>query len=161
MKQLTDKLLLLYPQFNKVHGPYKRKDGRLHAILYNNKTFQRKTISWPKALVEIREGRKLSDDETVDHNDQDFTNNLSTNLIIRLRSKHIILDVIRLYRPEAPCVRCGKTIILTRDQIVTRAKSGPFCSKQCSGSHRADVQNGRGTIKRIAIKRVYYTLKRT
>jgi hypothetical protein len=156
MNEITEKLLLLYPQFNTVHGPYKRKDGRSHAILYNNKTFKRKTISWPKALVEVREGRRLTDNETVDHNNRDFTDNSSENLIIRIRNEHCSLDVLRLLRPKANCVWCNKEITLTIDQIKSRAKSGPFCSRACSGAYGSSVQKGNGVLKRITIKRVYY-----
>ena len=31
------KLLKLYPEFDKVNGPYTRKDGRQHIILNNTK----------------------------------------------------------------------------------------------------------------------------
>jgi len=46
----------------KVYGPYTRKDGRQHVILYENGT--RKTVSYPKYLLETKLGRPLDSNET-------------------------------------------------------------------------------------------------
>src|SRR5258706_4114692 len=156
MKEIFDYLLVLYPEYNRIYGPYTRKDGRKHILLYKQDLSGKRTLSWPKALVEVREGRMLAADETVDHNDQDFTNNSPDNLIIRIKKEHAKLDVKRLSIIESNCVRCGKAITLTKDQIKTKAKAGPFCSRKCSGAHGTDVQYGRAVIKRRQlIERTY------
>lgn len=49
-----------------IYGPYARSDGRKHMILIDENGF-RTTISYPKYLMEQYLGRKLADDETVDH----------------------------------------------------------------------------------------------
>lgn len=85
------KILLLYPSFNSVLGPYLRKDGRKHIVLNNTalKTGNKnkiKTISYPKALMEIQLGRKLLKDETVDHIDENKSNDDLNNLQILSRA---------------------------------------------------------------------------
>ena len=86
----NEKLLQLYPDYNKVHGPYSRPDGRKHVIL-NNTNIPKgtqgklKTVSYPKALKEIELGRVLDLDETIDHNDRNRSNDDTNNLIVRGR----------------------------------------------------------------------------
>ena len=70
---LNKKILLdLYPDYKYICGPYLRKDGRKQITLIGNN--KRKTISYPKALVEAHLGGRLSNDETVDHKDRNKQN---------------------------------------------------------------------------------------
>lgn len=70
----------------KVYGPYKRKnDNRLIVILYDTETQKRQTVSYPKWLMEKIIDRKLDKWETVDHRDEDCTNNSIFNLQILTR----------------------------------------------------------------------------
>ena len=159
------KLLALYPEFDKVTGPYLRKDGRKHVCLNNSKLPNKhpnktKTISYPKALVEVRNNRKLLNNETVDHDDNDFTNDSLTNLIVRDRIEHIKLDVMRLDLVEVSCVWC-KTKFMYSDKSKHTNKSGPFCSRKCSGQYGANVQNGGTKIDRSQIEKVYYKLDKS
>ena len=62
----------------KVYGPYTRKDGRQHVVLYESGV--PKTVSYPKFLLEQKLGRSLNADETCDHIDNDYTNNDVSNL---------------------------------------------------------------------------------
>ena len=59
----------------KLYGPYSNSaDGRLRCmIVFPNK--KRKTISYPKYLMEVHLGRYLDIDETIDHIDGNFLNN--------------------------------------------------------------------------------------
>lgn len=70
----------------KVFGPYFRKDGRQHIIVVKDGV--KSTISYPKFLVESYLGRKLSDQETIDHIDGNFLNNDFKNLRIVERKQH-------------------------------------------------------------------------
>lgn len=93
--EFKTKLLVLYPAYDKVNGPYARKDGRKHIVLNNSKLSKGdpnklRTLSWPKALVEVREGRLLLDDETADHKDENFTNDDLSNLQILTRPANIL-----------------------------------------------------------------------
>lgn len=160
-----EKLLELYPGYTSVLGPYLRKDGRKHVVLNNkdlpksakNKT---KTISYPKALVEVREGRKLVDNETADHRDRDFTNDDLNNLDILDRKKHASLDSLRVKVEKVNCVGCGKEIALTKNQHNTRStfKAGPFCSKSCSGKYGKSVQMTGETKERAKITKTYFRM---
>ena len=118
----------------KVFGPYRRKDGRKHVVLQCELTKKLKTISYPKYLMELHLGRYLTDDETVDHKDRDFTNDSLSNLQILPRSDHAKLDVQRRKVLTAYCERCGKDFELSRNQTSERAKklSGPYCSRSCA-----------------------------
>ena len=57
-----------------VYGPYKRKDDR-QIVVVVHRNGKRRTVSYPKWLLECHLGRKLHKDrETVDHWDSDFNN---------------------------------------------------------------------------------------
>ena len=85
-------LLKLYPEYHTVFGPYLRKDNRKHVLLYGNKI--RKTISYPKALVEVHLNTRLREDDTVDHKDRNKQNDSIENLVVRRRKEHCKLDAI-------------------------------------------------------------------
>lgn len=154
-------LLELYPEYTKVLGPYKRKDGRKHVVLNNealpsgNKG-KLKTISYPKALLESLNKEKLRESETVDHIDRDYTNNSIDNLQILDKSKHGKKDAKRRINVMAPCVYCGKEFIMSRDQLTGRGKAGPFCSRSCSGKYGSDVQKGEPIMERMDIPVGHY-----
>jgi len=74
----------------KMYGPYLRKDGRKHILWYDTITKQKITESYPKYLMEKYLGRKLTKDETVDHINNDFTDNRIENLQILSRRDNII-----------------------------------------------------------------------
>ena len=160
------KLLQLYPDYNKVYGPYGRDDGRKHVILNNtdlpkgdkNKL---KTISYPKALKEIDLGRVLLPNETVDHDDRNFSNNDPNNLIVRDRSDHSRLDATRVKVEKVFCIVCDTYFEPSKDQISSQAgnHAGPFCSRQCSGMYGSAIQNNKVTkTDRTKINKTYYKL---
>jgi predicted RNA-binding Zn-ribbon protein involved in translation (DUF1610 family) len=144
----------------KVYGPYDRKDGRQHVIVIF-KDGSRKTVSYPKYLVEKRLDRYLTDDETVDHLDGD-----PSNLQVLSRSEHIKLDVKRLNVQQFPCPMCGEEFELVGPKLSKaiqnrkQGKSGPFCGRSCAGKYGAEVQNGRmGSLDVEEIDPEYSTLK--
>lgn len=142
----------------KVYGPYKRKDGRLHVIVYKSKTIKH-TVSYPKFLMEIHLGKKLHPKkETVDHIDSDFTNNDISNLRILDLKTHTKEDAIRLAEETLKCKWC-KTIFIANIKDRFRRKAGPFCSKKCTGTYGAWVQNTGNTFNKSIPKRRYYKLK--
>ena len=140
------KLLTLYPPYTKVLGPYFRKDGRQHIVLNDSnkgkgEKGKTKTISFPKALMEIRLGRTLDPDlETIDHLNGDYLDNRPENLQIIERSEHSRLDVKRRVSIIKKCSWCGKEFEISRGQITNNAR-GYFCSKHCSGKYGAAIQN--------------------
>lgn len=119
----------------KLYGPYQRKDGRLQLVIYNEgKTT---TVSYPKYLMEQHLGRKLNDDETVDHIDNDPLNNNLSNLQVLSRRDNALKSTIYAEYVDLICKTCGNTF--KRRKAVheyntnVRQKDGPFCSKSCVG----------------------------
>ena len=121
-----------------VYGPYLRKDNRKHVILIHEDG-RRQTVSYPKYLLQNHIGRDLVGDETVDHIDDDFTNNDIDNLQILTRAdnskKHSDQHPAEVYDLE--CINCGK--MFTRLARIERRLrdvwklNGPFCSQSCVG----------------------------
>lgn len=150
----------------RVYGPYTRKDGRQHVIcIYPDG--RRRTVSYPKWLMEKHLGRELNPDtETIDHIDGDFTNNDINNLRIIDRSSHVLDDVVRITDLELTCIWYGKetTQRASKYDHNRRAnKAGPFCSRVCIGQYGRSIQTGGVAIPvdKTTPYRVYYNNKGT
>lgn len=130
-------------------GPYTRaSDGRKYMKRYNG-TFGENgtTVSYPKYLMEIKLGRYLLPNETVDHKDRDFTNDSIDNLRVINNVQHGKED--SLLRKEATfiCQICSKSFTVSGKKLHDlnanhwRMRCGPFCSRSCAGkaSHRSDL----------------------
>lgn len=122
----------------KIYGPYKRKDGRSHIILINNK--KRTTISYPRFLLEQHLQRKLLPTETVDHINNDFTDNRIENLqiltLIENNKKENILHPRKTY--TFICPNCEKEATKWENNVknnLKKGKQGPFCSRKCAGQY--------------------------
>lgn len=124
----------------KVYGPYFRKDGRQHVII--SEDGKKKTVSYPRYLMQQYLHRELTDLETVDHIDGDFTNNDLSNLQILTREANASKkydDHPELCAKYATyvCPVCDKHF--QREERVVRrnqtklGKVGPYCSKSCAG----------------------------
>lgn len=104
------------------------------------------SMSYPKYLVERFIGRKLKDDETVDHIDHDFTNNWVSNLRIIGMSEHASDDNIRVEPIRFVCPICKmeaeKSPCVVFDNR-RQGKVGPFCGKKCAGTYSQLVQVGK------------------
>ena len=123
----------------KIYGPYTRKDGRQHVILYENG--KRKTISYPKYLLEQKIGRALLPHETCDHIDGDFTNNSLDNLQVLSRQENSA-KAMALRTAEQGyfvCPECHssfyKQMCDVRGNQISKKKAGPFCSRKCAGKY--------------------------
>lgn len=132
----------------KVHGPYKRRDGRQIVIVVEdddvNGCVTRRTISYPKWLLELQLGRRLDPDlETVDHIDSNFDNNNLDNLRIINRKDHSTEDTRRVKHVKFNCAWCQKEFErsprLVRDKA-KKNKAGPFCSRACAGKYSRKLQ---------------------
>lgn len=144
-----------------VHGPYKRKDGRQHAIIINkdknNKETSRRTVSYPKLIAEILLDGDVWSNETIDHFDRNFDNNDHSNLYIRKLSDHASLDALRVKVENAKCSYCNNIFTPSVTQRnTTKEKAGPFCSRQCSGKYGSGVQNGSKVLVRKEVVKTYY-----
>lgn len=136
-------LYCLFSFAKKVHGPYTRQDGRKIVIIINDDG-SRRTVSYPKFLVEQHLGRELDPDkETVDHWDSNFNNNDINNLRIIPRREHSENDTRRVKLHKFKCAWCNKKFErsprLVRDKA-KKNKSGPFCSRMCAGKYSRRLQ---------------------
>lgn len=128
----------------KVCGPYRRKDGRQHVIIFNEG--KRRTMSYPKYIMEQYLGRSLSSTETVDHIDRDFNNNNVSNLRVVDKVVHSKEDAKRVKLVCFNCKWCGKESHRQANQLNHNAKllkAGPFCGRVCAGKYGAALQYGR------------------
>lgn len=123
----------------RIYGPYLRKDGRKHVCILHPDG-RRQTKSYPKYLMENHLGRELTLEETVDHIDDDFTNNDILNLQILTRVENIkkYKDQNKAVMLNLTCKCCG--ILFERREAVElynrniRLLDGPFCSQSCVGT---------------------------
>lgn len=127
----------------KVHGPYKRQDGRQIVIVVENNGTHR-TVSYPKWIMELQLGRKLDPNlETIDHIDSNFDNNDLSNLRIMPRDQHSTEDTRRVKLVKFTCAWCNKEFErsprLIRDKA-KKNKAGPFCSRACAGKYSRMLQ---------------------
>lgn len=121
----------------KIYGPYLRKDGRKHIVIVHDDGLKQ-TQSYPRYLMEQHLGRRLLDNETVDHINEDFTDDRLENLQLLARDENAAKSMS--FRPakmfKFNCPMCGKEAekplrVVRRNQAL--GKSGPYCSKQCAG----------------------------
>lgn len=127
----------------KVWGPYTRKtDGRQIVIVIDNNGVKR-TISYPKWLVELQIGKRLPIDSTIDHWDGNILNNSMDNLRIVPRDQHSSDDTRRVKKVKFDCAWCNKEFErsprLIRDKS-KKNKAGPFCSRPCAGRYSRMLQ---------------------
>jgi len=86
---LNEKIILeIYKDYNKVYGPYIRKDGRKIVGLYDTKSRIKTTRQYSKVKLEVYLKRKLVGDETVDHIDQNSSNDHIQNLRVLSRKEN-------------------------------------------------------------------------
>ena len=129
----------------KIYGPYKsRKDNRLRIMaIFPDKT--RRTVSYPKYVMEVYLDRYLDIDETIDHIDSNPLNNEISNLRIMSRKIHCANDAIRNKDVKVKCTYCGKEFIIPGKVLhyrnrADRHQSGYFCSKRCSSKYGREIQ---------------------
>ncbi len=132
----------------RTYGPYEGKDGRLRVcVVYPD--LSKRTVSYPKYLMEKHLNRYLEKNETIDHKDENPLNNKLSNLNILIKGDHCRKHAKRLLPRSFSCPQCKKPFVLSgrrlHDAIQNRkrGKVGPFCNKRCGGIYGTDVQNKR------------------
>lgn len=156
MKNLSKKLSKVYGTHVRIRGPYLCEDGRKRVdVVTSNYT---RTHQLARVKLEVKLGRKLKRYETVDHKDEDKTNNRYANLQVLTLKANAFKSVTKLVPIQVKCAWCSKTFVLRKNQRETRAnaKAGPFCSRSCTGRYGASVQNCGPVLKRKSVKRIYY-----
>ena len=137
---LLDKLISI----SKVYGPYINNVGRKFVIVTDKDG--RRTVSYPKYLIEQHLGKRLDENMTVDHIVYNQNNNNLSNLRVVPRAEHSADDTRRVIFVKLKCDNCGKDF--ERSPRVIRDKAmkgvrGNFCSKQCSAVYSRAVQLGK------------------
>ena len=103
---------------------------------------KRITLSYPKYLREVHLDRYLEKEETVDHIDGNFLNNVISNLQVLKRQEHCYNDAIRNEDIEVKYNYCGKLFTIPGNMINNRNRklTGYFCSRHCSGKYGREIQ---------------------
>lgn len=121
----------------KINGPYIRKDSRSHICIVHDDG-RKQTKSYPRYLMEQHLNRELLPSETIDHIDNDKTNNNISNLQILTLSentkKHHKLNPRKLY--TFICPYCNKQSTKWDNNVkgnIKKGKSGHYCSRSCAG----------------------------
>lgn len=127
-----------------VYGPYQGKDGRFRVIV------NRKTVSYPKYLIEQSLGIKLDKNETVHHIDGNPANNSIDNLQVISRRKHCYYHTINAVSAHQRCIdKYGEddTFERLRKQGF---KPGHIMTKECREkiSKTLKARNSGGVAKR-------------
>ena len=127
----------------KIYGPYTRPDQRKHVCIVHSDG-RRQTKSYPRYLMEQHLGRELLPSETVDHINNDFTDDRIENLQLLSRIDNVRKQLAdncvsrKLYTFECPV--CKQPATKYMDQVLgnkKKGKSGPYCSRSCAGKlHR-------------------------
>jgi hypothetical protein len=133
---------MAYGDDMKVYGPYTRGNGR-QLVIVVDKNGVRRTISYPKWIMELQLGRKLDSNETIDHWDSNIDNNNLDNLRIMPRDEHSADDTRRVKLVKFKCAWCDQDFErsprLVRDKS-RKNKAGPFCSRPCAGKYSRMLQ---------------------
>ncbi len=126
---------------------YHCKDGRKRIDLIASDW--RKTIQYAKLVLEVKLGRKLIGDETVDHINGDKTDDSPDNVRVMSLSENARDSQLILQPQSYNCPLCNVTFTLVgkkvKDAVNNRkkGKAGPFCGRSCAGKYGAERQNGR------------------
>lgn len=135
-----------------IYGLYtSKKDGRKRIVAkYENGI--KKTISYPKYLMELHINKYLDEDDTVDHIDGNIKNNDISNLRILKRKEHCKQDVLRIKDIVVKCSYCRKEFTIKGNKIRYRnrhvsSKNLLFCSKECTGKYGAMIRYGNNRNK--------------
>jgi hypothetical protein len=129
---------MVYENIKKIYGPYIAKDNRSRiVIVFLDGT--KKTVSYPKFIMENHIGRKFTKNETVDHIDGDVTNNDIDNLAVIDRSAHAKLDAKRIGSQTFICEVCHSSFILEGRKLHdakhnrSKGKKGRFAAEAALG----------------------------
>lgn len=130
-----------------IKGPYTHSSGGLKGRKYVNIFHEdgRKTSKlYSRHLMEQHLGRELGFDETVDHINEDPTDDRIENLQVLSRKKNAEKSA-KLRRPieylDLICSYCGSSFRREARFVrhsVKQGKSGPYCGRSCAGraSHK-------------------------
>ncbi|MNK09918.1 hypothetical protein D3C87_279270 [compost metagenome] len=141
-----------------IYGPYVRNSDSRSIVQIRFADRSSVTKLYAKVLLEIKEGRILSKDETVDHIDENPKNDCPSNLRLLTRPENSKRSSLQRIREPVNCVWCRMSFIPTKDQVKTRGqkRAGPFCGRSCAGKYSQKVQTTGETWSREKIEVKYF-----
>lgn len=135
-----ENLVPIYGPQVKLRGPYLwKKNNRQVYDVHDGKKW--KTCLTARLLLEIKLGRKLTRDETVDHIDDNPLNDSIDNLQVLSRSENAAKWHAK--RPSKQyfyftCPECNKSsarLLTYVKRDLKKGQRGPFCSRSCAGKY--------------------------
>ena len=119
---------------------YHRRQGRWYAQLVRNKT-NRTTMSFARYLMCVKLGRVLEKHETVDHIDNDKTNDWIENLQLLPLVENIRKAAKPAQMKSLNCAHCGVEFnIPKRNAKFRRGYCSPLCAHQAQVKPRVTVE---------------------
>ena len=125
----------------KVYGPYSRKEDNRKVVVLRMLDGSLTTKSYARFLYEQANGEIGDENITVDHIDEDMTNDILENFQLLTRSENIIkAGGYPLYKGFCP--QCGNGFTKRLSQVnanLKKGRAGPFCSRYCAGRRNANM----------------------
>lgn len=126
----------------KVYGPYERKQDQRKIVVLRLEDGKLTTKSYARFLYEQEHGEIGNIDLTVDHIDEDVTNDDLSNFDLLPRAINIRKSAMTAVW-SGNCPVCN-TLFEKPLRFVKgnwkKGKAGPFCSRQCAGIRNKEVQ---------------------
>ena len=123
----------------KFYGPYLNKYNRKFLVYKNDG--KHKSVYYSRYLMECHLGRYLEEWETVDHIDEDFTNDDISNLRVLSRLDNIAPSVKRNHDVEMICPECKVQFTIPGNKladVIHNSKQGKAISKMVK-CHKSTV----------------------
>lgn len=140
-EELVKQIIKLY-KCTRVYGPYLCGDGRKRVILHYDKS-KHPARALAKVIIEAHLGRLLEKHETVDHIDEDFTNDEIDNLQILTKEENASKSNKIKFTgrtKEVPCDNCGTVYERSLAHLPTKHGGSykmvnTFCSESCRAKY--------------------------
>jgi hypothetical protein len=121
-------------QIVKVYGPYERKQDQRKIVVLRLIDGSLTTKTYARYLYEQKNGEIGNVDLTVDHIDEDVTNDQLNNFDLLPRAINIAKSAMTVFY-EGTCPSCNIKFKRAMSQVKRTLSKGlvPCCSKNCSG----------------------------
>lgn len=154
LPNLSRKLSRVYGRSVRIRGPYLCRDGRKRVDVVAGSYV--KSCLLARVRLEVKIGRRLREGETVDHINGDKTLDTYENIQLLSLSENASKAADKLLPLPMNCALCKREFTPTKEQCKPshhrNKKSGPFCSRRCSGRYGKHVQLTGETKKRKTVR---------